>query len=174
MNILQQIAERIKGHECDKIIKRMGNEIVLSGVSIIQGDFKMNLGNYSNKIKELVKVPEVAVVLDDMQYHLCRSISEIKSNEEFREKCISIRLQHILAINQLRVILSSIRQEPTEDLKKELIKWLRYMNELNKHSITLLNPASTVESKSSLMLTQIMEYQRINNRELQEAVNILM
>ena len=125
MSILQQIAERIKGHECEKIIKRMGNEIVLSGVSIIQGDFKMNLGNFSNKIKEIVEVPEVAVVLDDMQYHLCRSILEIKSNEEFREKCISIRLQHILAINQLRVILASIRQEPTEDLKKELNKMVK-------------------------------------------------
>ena len=48
------------------------------------------------------------------------------------------------------------------------------MNELHKHSITFLNPSSTVESKSGLMLTQIMEYQRINDRELQEAVNVLM
>jgi hypothetical protein len=82
----------------------------LSGAGIINGDFKISLGNFSNKIKELADVPEIAVVLDDMQYHLCQSILETKGNEKFNEKCIAIRLQHILAINQLRLILASIRE----------------------------------------------------------------
>lgn len=152
----------------------MGNEITLSGGSIIQDDFKINLGSFSNKIRELTQVPEIAVVLDDTQYHLCRTILETKNNEIFKEKCISIRLQHILAINQLRVILASIKEEPSEDLKKDLTKWLRYMNELHKHSISLLKPASEIKSKSSLLLTQIMEYQGINEQQLQDAVNTLI
>ena len=108
-----------------------------------------------------------------MQYTLCISIKEIKSNQELKENCIAVRLQLILAFNQLRSILLSIHKEPTEDLRKELIKWLRYMSELHKHGISLVNPKSIQESKSGIKLIQIMEYQRINALQMNEAINIL-
>lgn len=83
-------------------------------------------------IRELVQVPNTAVILDDTQYLLCKAILDMKDMPQLKEKCIAIRLQLIIGFNQLRTILSGIKEEPTEELKKELAKWLRYMNDLHK------------------------------------------
>jgi hypothetical protein len=66
-------------------------------------------------------------------------------------KCIKIRIQIVLAFIQLRVILAAIKDEPTEGLKKELAKWLRYMEELSRHSISILDPTSP-KGKSGITL----------------------
>ncbi|MBV9175782.1 MAG: hypothetical protein JO327_06935 [Nitrososphaeraceae archaeon] len=97
----------------------------------------MNVGTFSNKIREIVKVPEVAVVLDDSQYLLRTAISDMSSYNQLKDKCIAIRLQLIMAFNQLRGLLYSIQQEPSDDTKKEFSKWLRYMSSLHKQSIVL-------------------------------------
>jgi hypothetical protein len=70
------------------------------------------------------------------------AISDMKEMSQLKEKCIVIRLQLIIGFNQLRAILASIKEESTEELKKELAKWLRYMNDLHIHSISVLNPES--------------------------------
>ena len=171
MNILQTIASSIKGRDCEKLVKRTANEINLSGSSILAGGFKMDVGRFSNKIKELINIPDTAVSLDDTQYLLCTAISRMKDNSQLKEKCVAIRLQHIIGFNQLRTILAAIKEEPSEDLKKELVKWLRYMNELNIHSISLLSPESAPKGKSGLTLGQIMEYQGIDQRQLREVVH---
>ena len=77
----------------------------------------------------------------------------------------------IMGFNQLRAILANIQEEPTEKLKMELAKWLRYMGDLNMHSISLLDPASAAKDKAGTTLDQIREYQGIDQVELQEAVN---
>jgi hypothetical protein len=174
MNILHTIASSIKGAGCEKLVKKTGNEISLSGSSILTGGFKMDVGSFSNRIKELVSVPDTAVSLDDTQYLLCTAISHLKDSPQLREKCIAIRLQLIIGFNQLRTILAAIKEEPTEDMKKELVKWLRYMNGLNMHSISLLDPESASKGKSGLTLTQIMEYQGIDQNQLHEAVNFIV
>ncbi len=164
--------EKIRGRKCEKLVKRTGNEINLSA-GVEAGDFKINVANYSNVIKELVQVPETAVTLDDTQYHLCIAISDMKEMPGLKEKCISIRLQLIIGFNQLRAILASIREEPTEELKKELAKWLRYMNDLHIHSISVLNPESAIRNKTGATLEQIMLYQGVDEQKLQEAVRQL-
>ena len=44
---------------------------------LVSGGLKMNVGTFSNKVKEIAKVPEVAVALDDSQYLLCIAISDM-------------------------------------------------------------------------------------------------
>ena len=171
MNILQQIVIRMRGRECEKLVKRTGTEIVLSGASMVEGGLNVNIGNFSNKIKELVNVPDIAVALDDSQYHICMAISGVKDNEQLKNRYIAIRLQLIMAFNQLRAILGSIKEEPTEDLRKQLVKWLRYMNDLHKHSISLLDPQASVSGKSGVTIAEIRRYQGINESELQEAID---
>jgi len=53
----------------------------------------------------------------------------------------------IMGFNQLQAILGSIQEEPTEELKRELARWLRYMGDLNMHSISLLDPTSAAKDK---------------------------
>ena len=170
MSLLHAAVEKIKGKRCEKLVKRIGNEVALSaGVEV--GVFKINVANFSNVIKELVQVPDTAVTLDDTQYLLCMAISDMKEMPQLKEKCIAIRLQLIIGFNQLRAILASIKEEPTEELKRELAKWLRYMNDLHIHSISILNPGSTVKDKAGSTLGQIREYQGIDEVELQETIH---
>jgi hypothetical protein len=172
MNFLHSAVEKIKGRGCEKMVKRIGNEVVLSaGVEV--GVFKINVGNFSNVIKELVQVPDTAVTLDDTQYLLCMATFDMKDMPQLKEKCIAIRLQLIIGFNQLRAILASIKEEPSEELKRELTKWLRYMNDLHIHSISILNPGSIVKNKAGSTIDQIMEYQGIDGVRLEEAINKL-
>ena len=154
MGFLHSAVERIKGRQCEKLVQRTGNDVSLS-TSLDAGIFKINLGNFSRVIRELVNVPDTAVALDDSQYHLCMAISNMKDNSKLKEDCIRIRLMVIMGFNQLRAILASIEEEPTEELKTKFTKWLRYMNELNMHSISVLDPYSAARDKSAMTLEQI-------------------
>jgi hypothetical protein len=179
MSLLDSAVELIIGRRCKKLVKRTGNQITLS-TGIDAGVFKINVGNFSNLIREIVNIPDTAVALDDTQYHLCTAISDMKDIPQLKEKCIAIRLQLIVAFNQLRAILASIEKEPTQDLKGDLEKWVRYMNELHFHSISVLAPTAPSSSQPTTTnnndsyhttLEEIREYQRIEERQLQEAVN---
>jgi hypothetical protein len=150
--------------------KTVGNDVSFS-TTLDAGIFKINIGNFSKVIKELVNVPDTAVALDQSQYLLCMTISGIKENTKLKEDCIRIRLMIIMGFNQLQAILASIQEEPTEELKRELAKWLRYMGDLNMHSISLLDPTSAAKDKAGTTLDQIREYEGIDEVELQEAVN---
>ena len=46
--------------------------------------------------------------------------SNMKDNSKLKEDCIRIRLMVIMGFNQLRAILASIEEEPTEELKTSL------------------------------------------------------
>lgn len=172
MSFLHAAVEWVKGRRCEKLVKRIGNEVSLSA-GVEAGGFKMNVANFSNVIKELVQVPDTAVTLDDTQYLLCTAIMDMKEMPQLKEKCVAIRLQLIIGFNQLRTILASIKEEPTEELKKELTKWLRYMNDLHKHSISILNPESSAKDKAGSTLEQIRQYQGIDEQQLQEVVKQL-
>jgi hypothetical protein len=173
VSFLHAAVEKMKGKKCEKLVKRTGNEVSLSA-GIEAGGFKINVANFSNVIKELVQIPDTAVTLDDTQYLLCTAISDMKEMPQLKEKCIAVRLQLIIGFNQLRAILASIKEEPTEELKKELAKWLRYMNDLHKHSISVLNPESDIKDKAGSTLEQIRQYQGIDDQELQQAVNTIL
>ena len=84
-----------------------------------------------------------------------------EGNAAIERKMHSYKVTAIIGFNQLRAILASIKEEPTEDLKKELAKWLRYMKDLHMHSISILEPASPPHEKSATSLDQIREFQGI-------------
>jgi hypothetical protein len=170
MNFLQNAIQKMRGRRCEKLVQKTANEISFSA-GIESELFKINVANFSRVIRELVSVPDTAVALDDTQYHLCTAMSDMNDNPQLKEDCTRIRLMIIVGFNQLRAILGSIKEEPTEELKKELAKWLRYMNALHMHSISVLDPQSAAKDKSGMTLEQIREYQGIAERELQEAAH---
>jgi hypothetical protein len=61
MNFLYSALERIKGRKCEKLVQRIGNEIILSTSVDVSQVFKINIGNFSRAIKQLVEVPDTAV-----------------------------------------------------------------------------------------------------------------
>jgi len=171
LNLLEKIVTRIKGNDCQKLVQRTGQEIKITGLGIEAGGVDFNIGEFSNQIKELVRIPQISIDLDNTQYLLCDTISKLDTDKELKNKCIAIRLQLIVAFNQLSSILTSIKEEPTEELKKQLSKWLMYMEELHKHSISVLDPSKGETSKSSMPLPEILKYQQIDDSELSDAVN---
>src|SRR4051794_9763925 len=121
MNILSNIARALKGRECEMLIKRTGNEITLTGLGAEVGDLKLNIASFSNKLIEFVKAAEVAIALDDSQYLLCITSSNMKDSEQLKQDCQRIRLMLIMAFNQLRAIIGSMQQITSndEDLKQQ-------------------------------------------------------
>ena len=194
-NPLGIIAEKLRGHPCERIVKQTGNEIKLSGASVGIGDYKMDIAKFSNKIKEFYKITSVMVALDNSQYRLCTSIFKMNLEDELKDTVNRIRLQIMLAFDQLQSILGSIEQKPTDGLLKELEEWIDYMGELSKRSIDALSPPtpstkqniglkkftkslsteSYVETPESLkqFLDKTMNFQKINKDELDEAVKFL-
>jgi hypothetical protein len=79
----------------------------------------------------------------------------------------------IMGFNQLQAILASIQEEPTEELKRELAKWLRYKSDLNMHNISLFDPTLAAKDKAGTTLGQIREYQALDEKEFEEAINQL-
>jgi hypothetical protein len=96
----------------------------------------------------------------------------MKDEEPLKDECKRIRLQIILGINQLRSILGTLKEEPTDDLRKSLAEWVKYMNKLHRQSISLLKPSYRPGmGKGALEIARIMKYQGINEKQLQEAID---
>jgi hypothetical protein len=171
MGILSEIAIRLKGHECEMLIKRTRNEITLSGANFGMADIKIDLASFSNKLIELVKATQVAVALDDSQYLMCKELSGMK-NDELKNDCQRIRLMLIMAFSQLRAILGTLSEQPADEIKQQLSKWMQVMTELNQQSIKILEPGPKMLSKGP-KLTQIMRYQGIDEKQIQEAINLM-
>lgn len=171
LNPLAEIAKKIRGSHCERLVKQTGTEVTVNGGSFGVANFKIDVGHYSNKIKEFYKVPMIMVALDNTQYLMCGAISEIKENQSLREDCLKMRMQLIWAFGHLQALLSIPK---TEELSKELIKWVRYMNQLNKRSIEFLKPGPRLVQKGGAAeLFKIMEYQGIDQEQVQEALSIM-
>lgn len=169
-----EIARGIKGGGCKRLVKQAGNEIEVTGVSFGVGDFKINVGNFSNKIKQFYKVTQTTIALDNSQFLLCDAISGLKDKPQLQEDCIRMRLQLIYAFSQLQAILGSMREASIEELSKELTKWVRKMSKLNEDSIEALKPGPRMIPKGKKKeIASIMRYQGIDEVEMKEAVNLL-
>lgn len=201
-----ELAKKLKGNCCERLVKYTGQELTITGTNIGIGNFKVDIGGLSNKIKEITVVPQIMIALDNYQYLLCRQASELSGNTSFRENCLRIRLMHILAFTQLHAILSI--PKPSKELRKQIVEWTRQMNELTMQSIKLLmpSPQMTLRDTESLGLiiegpeskdkkvtsrvrmrkidrvvtangqekvSQIMKYQGIDEKQMQEALSIL-
>ena len=171
---IMEIARRIKGGGCKRLVKQFGNEIEVTGASVGVGDFKIDVGNFSNKIKQFYKVTQTTVALDNSQYLLCDTISGLKDKPELQEDCIRMRLQLIYAFSQLQAILGSMNEAPVKELEKELIKWVKKMSKLNEDSIEALKPGTKMIPKGKQKeIAGIMRYQGIDQEEMNEAIKLV-
>lgn len=193
------LAKKIKGNCCEKLVKYMGQEYVISGANVGVGSFKIDIGSFQNKIKEINAVPPIMMALDTNQYLLCQQAADLKGNPQLKDMCLRIRLMHIMAFSQLQALLSI--PTPNEELGKQILEWTIQMNKLTSQSIDLLNPqpkvtytqkkaptkgrSPTIErpagkSPSSLSklkvkaaLAEVMKYQGINESQMQDALKTL-
>lgn len=198
---LLDIAKKIKGNCCEHLVKYTGQELTVTGASLGIGNFKIDIGGISNKIKEINAVPPVMMAIDNNQYLLCRQASELNDNPSFKELCLRIRLMHIMAFTQLQALLSI--PTPSEELSMQILEWTKQMNKLTLQSIDLLSqrPKMTymeeeagrkgggqgpsrgrprvlyrkgvgkIEVKPNL--TGIMKYQEIDEQQMQAALKVL-
>ena len=173
MAVLLRLARWLKGSECQKLVRHTANEITVNGAGFGIGEFKIDLGSLSTKIKEFHRITQTTVALDNSQYLLCDQISRL-DNEQLKEDCIRIRLQLIMGFSQLHVVLGSIDEQPVEKLNDELARWVRYMSKLHQKSIDIIGPQKKSPSpKDRSELEQIMSYQGVEENEMQEAMKII-
>ncbi len=172
MSILKGIATKIKGHDCEKMVKRTGNEISLTLPTIDVGVAKINVGLFSNKIIELVRASAIAAALDNSQYLVCRAKSST-SDQNLKLNCEKIYLQIVLALTQLESIFESIKIDPSPELRKELVDWVKYCSSLNKHAIEAVSPGTSGKGPSDYEIEDIMKYQKITDDEMDEALKEL-
>ncbi|HSF50730.1 MAG TPA: hypothetical protein VLA74_08235 [Nitrososphaeraceae archaeon] len=171
MGILTKLAEFFGRTSCQMLVKRTANEISISGLGIDIPGSKIDIGSFSNKVIELVKATEVAVALDNSQYLLCKEISNMEDNNPLKDEYKKVRLQLLMAFNQLQGILASMRENSPEELKKELTNWIKYMSDLHKQSISLVGPQPKLIPKGGKStLRKIMKYQGIDESELKSAI----
>jgi len=187
-----EIAKKIKGNGCTRLVKYTGEEYTISGANVGLGSFKIDIGSFQNKIKEINAVPQIMMALDTNQYLLCQQATQLKDNPQLKDLCLRIRMMHIMAFSQLQALLSI--PTPSEELGKQILEWTNQMNKLTSQSIDLLKPqpkavlmeknvatksvgekdvASTRIYKASdgkKTLAEIMKYQGINETQMQEAL----
>ena len=172
MSILKTIAIKIKGHECEKMVKRTGNEISLTLPTVDIGVVKINTGLFSNKIVELVRASTIAVALDNSQYLICK----MKGSTEdvvLKSNCEKIYLQIVLALTQLESIFESLKINPSSEIRTELVDWIKYCGSLNKHAIEAVSPGTFGKGPEDEKMEDIMRYQNITDDEMKEALKEL-
>lgn len=193
------LAKKIKGNRCEKLVKYTGQEYVISGANVGVGSFKIDIGSFQNKIKEINAVPKIMMALDTNQYLLCQQAADLKDNPKLKDLCLRIRLMHIMAFSQLQALLSI--PTPNEELGKQILEWTIQMNKLTSQSIDLLNPQPKVtytekktptkgpsptidgpvrkshisvsKLKVEPAIAEVMKYQGINEAQMQDALKTL-
>jgi hypothetical protein len=169
LNLLKGIASKLKGHDCEKMVKRIGNEISLTLPTIDVGAAKINMGLFSNKILELVRASGVAVALDNSQYLICRMKSSI-DDPQLKINSEKIYLQIVLALTQLQSIFETIKIDPSPEIRKELSAWIKYCGSLNKYAIEAVRPGTSGKGPDDLGIEDIMKYQNITQDDINEAM----
>jgi hypothetical protein len=169
LNLLKGIASKLKGHNCEKMVKRIGNELSLTLPNIDVGAAKINMGLFSNKIVELVRASGVAAALDNSQYLICR-MKGSTDDSELRKNCERIYLQIVLALTQLESIIETIKIDPSPEIRTELSEWIKYCSSLNKHAIETVRPGTSGKGPGDPKIEDIMNYQNITQDDMNEAL----
>jgi hypothetical protein len=172
LGVLKVIAIKLKGHDCEKMVKRTGNEISLTLPTVDVGIAKINMGLFSNKIVELVRASTIAAALDNSQYLVCKAKSST-SDQDLKLNCEKIYLQIVLALTQLESIFESIKIDPSPEIRKELVDWIKYCGSLNKHAIEAVSPGSSGKGPGDYEIEDIMKYQNITEDDMSEALQEL-
>jgi hypothetical protein len=188
MSLLKNIAQSFKRTKCEHLIRYTGQEITFEGLGIQIPNAKVNLASFSNRIKELSAVPHIVKTLDANQYLLCKQAADAACPDEIRNFCIKIRLVTIMALTQLEALLCI--PKPDEHLRKEIVKWVKHMNQLMSTTMDILmtsqlsseriiTPSATDKyalpnfEKQSATINELMKYQGIAEIEMEEAMDIL-
>ena len=166
------IARKLKGHDCEKMVKRTGNEISLTLPSIDVGTAKINVGLFSNRIIELVRASTIATALDNSQYLICK-MKGSTNDPDLKTNCEKIYLQIVLSLTQLESIFETIKIDPSPETRKELSEWIKYCSSLNKHAIRVLSPGASGKGPGDYEIEDIMRYQKITKDEIEDAIKIL-
>ncbi len=198
MTGLLDIAKKIKGNRCEQLVKYSGQEYTISGANVGLGTFRVDIGSFQNKVKEINAVPPVMMALDNNQYLLCQQASQLNYNPELKDACIRIRLMHIMAFTQLQALLSI--PASSEELGKQILEWIKQMGKLTAQSIEMLapqpkrtfydapqkagprSPGSLPQIKMRKVpakirvkpdIEEIMKYQGIDEAQMQQALKVL-
>jgi hypothetical protein len=172
LNPLKRIASKLKGHDCEKMVKRTGNEISLTLPTIDMGTANINMGLFSNKIVELVRASTTATALDTAQYEICKEKSRT-DDPESKKDYGKIYLQIVLAFTQLESIFEAIKIDPSVETRKELSEWIKYSGSLIKHAIEAIRPGTSGKGPGDLEIQDIMKYQNITQDDMNEALKEL-
>ena len=160
----------LRGNNCEKMVKRIGNEVSLKLPNIDAGIANINMGLFSNRVVELVKASNIATALDNSQYLICRMKSTI-NDQELRINCDKIYLQIVLALTQLQSIFETIKIDSTPEIRKELADWIKYCGSLNRHAIETVSPGTDSKGAADFNMKDIMRYQKITEKDMSEALN---
>jgi hypothetical protein len=166
------MAIKLRGHDCEKMVKRVGNEISLFLPTVDIGTAKINVGLFSNKIVELVRASAIAANLDNAQYMVCKTKSST-SDPDLKLNCEKIYLQIILSLTQLESIFESIKIDPSPETRKELAEWIKYCGSLNKHAIEAVSPGTSGKGPGDYEIEDIMKYQKISTEDMDNALKEL-
>lgn len=159
---------------CKNYIKRYENQIEFDASAQGTGGLKIDL-SLVNRPYELVRATDLAVNLDNTQFLLCQEIAQLKDDSELEYVLKRRKIQIILAIGQLQNICASLVGGRKSDIKlrKELLKWIKFMNILYKDSILSLDPRQRKaigKGDSTKRLHEILKYQGMNEDQLQKAL----
>jgi hypothetical protein len=166
---LKNIAAALKGQTCEKMVKRIGNEVSLNLPEIDAGIAKINLGLFSNKVVELTRASNIAAALDNSQYLICKMRASI-IDYDLKINCDKIYLQLVLALTQLESLFETVKVEPSAKVRRELADWIKYCSSLNKQAIETLNPGTSGKGPEDYNIRDIMKYQRITEKDMKEAL----
>jgi hypothetical protein len=172
LGILKGIASKLKGHGCENMVKRVGNEISLTLPNIEVSEMKINMGLFSNRIVELTSASRIATALDTSQYLVCR-LKSSTDDPNLKTNCEKIYLQIVLALTQLESIFETMKIDPSPEIREELSKWIKYCSSLNKCAIEVVNPGLSGKGPGDADIEDIMKYQNITKDDMNEAIREL-
>jgi len=169
---LKKIAIALKGYDCERMVQRIGNEVSLNLPNIDTGVAKINMGLFSNKLVELSRASILAVALDTSQYLVCKMRATTNDND-LKINCDKIYLQIVLALTQLESIFEAVKIDPSPEVRKELVRWIKFCSALNKHAIKTISPGASGKGAEDYKMEDIMTYLNITDEELKEAQRII-
>lgn len=177
MESLKSIVGWIRAHRCERLVKYQAWKLQISGASVGAGPVKADVAKVSTRLEEIVPASMLATALDDSQYLLCTTAASMANSNPMKDDIQNARVAIILGITQLRVLVASLDRRTVKELRKELKRWIIYMNRLLKDvvrpfvyrphaGIPRYRIASIQRGRKSLR--QIMRYQGVKEQWLKE------
>jgi hypothetical protein len=92
---------------------------------------------------------------------------------DLKVSCDKVYLQIVLALTQLESIFEAIKIDPSPEVRKELVEWIKICSSLNKHAIETINPGASGKGPEDYEMEDIMRYQNITEQEMKEALRTM-